>query len=82
MQQETLQFNLMFQLNAYKRYTKVPCKGKTMDMDAKTYRLVRSCLDGQKEPKFFAQYLSHQIFGRMHGALNVGKKITNCTVCL
>jgi len=30
----------MFQLNAYKRYTKVPCKGKTIDMDAKTYRLV------------------------------------------
>jgi hypothetical protein len=26
--------------------------------------------------------LSHQIFGCMHGALNVGKKITNCTICL
>jgi hypothetical protein len=30
----------MFQLNAYKRYTNVSCKGKTMDMDAKAYRLV------------------------------------------
>jgi hypothetical protein len=25
---------------------------------------------------------SHRIFGRMHGVLNVGKKITNYTVCL
>jgi hypothetical protein len=31
-------------------------------------------LDGQKGLKIFAQYLSHRIFGRMHGALNVGKK--------
>jgi hypothetical protein len=32
--------------------------------------------------KTFQDFPSHQIFERMHGALNVGKKITNCTVCL
>jgi hypothetical protein len=25
-------------------------------------------------PKYFIFYLSHQIFRRMHGALNIGKK--------
>jgi hypothetical protein len=34
----------------------------------------RACLDAQKHPKFFVQYPSHRIFGRMHGALNVDKK--------
>jgi hypothetical protein len=32
--------------------------------------------------KILQDFPSHQIFGRMHRALNVGKKITNCTVCL
>jgi hypothetical protein len=32
--------------------------------------------------KILQDSLSHQFFGRMHGVLNVGKKITNCTVCL
>jgi hypothetical protein len=32
-------------------------------------------------PKYFLCHLSHRIFGRMHGVLNVDKKITNCTVC-
>jgi hypothetical protein len=32
--------------------------------------------------KILQDFPSHQIFGHMHGALNVGKKITNCTVCL
>jgi hypothetical protein len=32
--------------------------------------------------KYFLLHPSHQIFKRMHGALNVGKKITNCIVCL
>jgi hypothetical protein len=27
-------------------------------------------------------YLSHLIFGHMYGALNINKKITNCTVCM
>ena len=31
-------------------------------------------------PKNFLQYLSHQIFGHMHGALNAIEKITNYTV--
>jgi hypothetical protein len=35
---------------------------------------IRPCLDGQKDPKIFAQYPSHRIFGRMYGALNIGKK--------
>jgi hypothetical protein len=35
-----------------------------------------------KLPKFLQDSTSHRIFGRMHGALNVGKKITNCIVCL
>jgi hypothetical protein len=35
-----------------------------------------------KIPKILQDSPSHQIFGRMHGALNVGKKITNCTICL
>jgi hypothetical protein len=35
-----------------------------------------------KIPKNLQDFPSHQIFGRMHRALNVGKKITNCTVCL
>ena len=30
---------------------------------------------------FFTLSPSHQIFGHMHGVLNVGKKITNYTVC-
>jgi hypothetical protein len=33
-------------------------------------------------PKYFLFALSHQIFRYMHGVLNVGKKITNYTVCL
>jgi hypothetical protein len=33
-------------------------------------------------PKYFLFHPSHQIFGHMHEVLNVGKKITNCTVCL
>jgi hypothetical protein len=31
-------------------------------------------LVSKKHLKNFAQYSSHRIFGRMHGALNVGKK--------
>ena len=31
-------------------------------------------------PKKFGFYPSHRIFGRMHGALNVDEKKTNCTV--
>jgi hypothetical protein len=27
-------------------------------------------------------FFTHRIFRRMHGALNIGKKITNCIVCL
>jgi hypothetical protein len=33
-------------------------------------------------PKYFLFHPLHQIFRRMHGTLNVGKKITNCIVCL
>ena len=32
------------------------------------------------QKKKIAQYLSHQIFGHMHGALNAIEKITNDTV--
>jgi hypothetical protein len=32
--------------------------------------------------KIFQDSPSHQIFARIHEVLNVGKKITNCTVCL
>jgi hypothetical protein len=35
---------------------------------------LRSGLDGQNEPKIFAQYPSHRIFRRMYGALNIVKK--------
>jgi hypothetical protein len=35
-----------------------------------------------KIPKILPDFPSHQIFRRMHRALNIGKKITNCTVCL
>jgi hypothetical protein len=40
------------------------------------------CLVPKRSKNFFAQYPSYRIFGRIHGALNVGKKIINCTVCL
>jgi len=30
--------------------------------------------------KIFQNYLSHQILRRMHRALNIDKKIINCTV--
>jgi hypothetical protein len=40
----------------------------------------RQCLVSLKFQKFYK--IPRHIFGRMHGALNVGKKITNCTVCL
>jgi hypothetical protein len=32
--------------------------------------------------KYFLFHSSHRIFRRMHGVLNVGKKITNCIVCM
>lgn len=34
------QFKLIFQLNAYRRYTKISYKEKKMDIDEKTYRSV------------------------------------------
>jgi hypothetical protein len=42
----------------------------------------RRCLDPFKLPKILQDSPSHRIFRHMYGALNVGKKITNCTVCL
>jgi hypothetical protein len=50
--------------------------------DKKQTKGIQACLVGQRgqKKKKFAQYLSHQIFKRMHRILNVGKKITNCTV--
>jgi hypothetical protein len=33
-------------------------------------------------PKYFLFHSSYWIFKRMYGALNVGKKIINCIVCL
>jgi hypothetical protein len=33
-------------------------------------------------PKYFIGHPSHRIFRPRYGTLNVGKKITNCTVCL
>jgi hypothetical protein len=33
-------------------------------------------------PKYFLFHPSHRIFRRMHEALNIDKKITNCIVCL
>jgi hypothetical protein len=35
-----------------------------------------------KVPKILQDFLSNQIFGPMHGALNIGKKTTNYTVWL
>jgi hypothetical protein len=35
-----------------------------------------------RNPKYFLFHLSHQIFKHMHETLNVGKKKTNCIVCL
>jgi hypothetical protein len=42
----------------------------------------KSLFSSSPNPKKFAQYPSHRIFGRMHGTLNIGKKITNYTACL
>jgi hypothetical protein len=42
--------------------------------------VARACLVLKRKKN--AQYSSHRIFGHMYGALNVGKKITNCTICL
>jgi hypothetical protein len=42
----------------------------------------KAVFSSPKIPKILQYSSSHQIFGRMHAALNVGKKITNCTVCL
>jgi hypothetical protein len=42
----------------------------------------RSLFSWPPKLKKFAQYPSHRIFRHMHGVLNVGNKITNCTVCL
>jgi hypothetical protein len=39
-------------------------------------------LDLNKALKYFLFHPSHRIFRRMHEALNIGKKITNCIVCL
>jgi hypothetical protein len=39
-------------------------------------------LDPFKLSKILQDSPSHRIFRRMYGALNVDKKITNCTVCL
>jgi hypothetical protein len=45
--------------------------------------LVKLCSLSHSNLKYFLfLHLSHQIFRRMHEALNVGKKITNCIVCL
>jgi hypothetical protein len=44
--------------------------------------LIRQCLDPFKLSKILQDSPSHRIFRHMYGALNVGKKITNCTVCL
>jgi hypothetical protein len=43
---------------------------------------LRQCLDAFKLPKFLQDFSSHQIFGCMHGVLNIDKKITNCTIYL
>ena len=40
------------------------------------YIILGPCLDC----KFFTLFPSHQIFGHMHGVLNIDKKITNYTV--
>jgi hypothetical protein len=40
---------------------------------------LRPCFDATQILNFFTLSIT-LIFGRMHGALNIGKKITNCTV--
>jgi hypothetical protein len=37
-------------------------------------RLTEGVFTSHANPKYFLFYPSHRIFGRMHGALNVGKK--------
>jgi hypothetical protein len=45
-------------------------------------KLVKAVFSYFKISKILQDSLSHRIFGQMHRVLNVGKKITNCTVCL
>jgi hypothetical protein len=45
-------------------------------------KMIKAVFSSFKISKILQDSPSHQIFGRMHEALNVGKKITNCTVCL
>jgi HEPN domain-containing protein len=44
--------------------------------------LMKALFTSHANPKYFLFHPSHQIFERMHEVLNVGKKITNCIVCL
>jgi len=44
-----------------------------------SFLYISPCLDHLKIPSFFTLSIA-SIFGCIHGTLNIGKKITNCTV--
>jgi hypothetical protein len=44
--------------------------------------LTKALFRWREKLKTFQDFQSHQIFARMHEALNIDKKITNCIVCL
>jgi hypothetical protein len=49
------------------------------DASAGPFRFLSMALfTSHANPKYFLFLSSHQIFGRMNGVLNIGKKITNC----
>jgi hypothetical protein len=54
-------------------FIEIAVRHQLMELTSPLIQL-RPCLVSQKDLKNFAQYLSHRIFGHMHGALNIGKK--------
>jgi hypothetical protein len=71
-------FNLInlcvIHLQAYLAYGIPNSSLKRMALFHKVRRFPEAVFSSPKIPKILQDSPSHQIFGRMHGALNVGKK--------
>jgi hypothetical protein len=57
-------------------------KAAPLYLDSATPQRTMGAFSSFKVPKILQDFSSHRIFRRMHEVLNIGKKITNCTVCL
>jgi threonine/homoserine/homoserine lactone efflux protein len=78
---------LYYIIYVYIYYIEVRVAGKTKQLPLKKEiarsrekatllfaQLTKGVFTSHANPKYFLFYSSHRIFGRMHGALNVGKK--------